>query len=259
MKKLIRHIFSLLILISFVYITKEIIEFSKDIILFNEYQTEALIRQERMLMPAVKISSIQTGAGTGAFGMDSLMSTATGFSIKYNPGENSSFIITNDHFCRSVISGFMLIIEDYEKSIIDVSKEFIESQILYTDPELDLCLVKASGFIRPVIMADYNYEPELFEKVFIVGGPTGNFPIIIDTYISSYVKRKDIFLETMSIEGSDFLLISEQIFPGHSGSPVFNQKGELIGVVFASMQTYGGMAISHKDIFELLFRFENQP
>ena len=66
-------------------------------------------------------------------------------------------------------------------------------------------------------------------------------------------------METMSEEGNDLLLVSEQIFPGHSGSPVFNQEGELIGVVFASMQTYGGIAISHKDISELLYRFENQP
>jgi S1-C subfamily serine protease len=242
-------------LISLVYITKEIIVFSKDLILFNEYQTEALVKQERMLKPAVKISSIQEGPDTG----DSLTSTATGFSIKYDPATNSSFVITNDHFCRSVVSGFILIIEDYEKSIIDVSDEYIKSQILYTDPELDLCLVKASGFIKPVIMADYNYKPELFEKVFIVGGPTGNFPIIIDTYVSSIVKREDIFMETMSEEGNDLLLVSEQIFPGHSGSPVFNQEGELIGVVFASMQTYGGIAISHKDISELLYRFENQP
>ena len=40
-------------------------------------------------------------------------------------------------------------------------------------------------------MADYSYEPELFEKVYIVGGPTGNFPIIIDTYIQSKIKRED--------------------------------------------------------------------
>jgi S1-C subfamily serine protease len=155
----------------------------------------------------------------------------------------------------------MLILEDYEKAIANASSEYtdeyIESKILYTDPQLDLCLVEAKGYISPAIIADYNYQPKLFEKVFIVGGPTGNFPIIIDTYISSIVQREEIGLIFLREGGHAFMLVSEQIFPGHSGSPVFNQEGEVIGVVFASLETYGGLTISHKDIFELLSDYED--
>jgi S1-C subfamily serine protease len=248
-------------LISLVYITKEIINFSKDIILFNEYQIEALVRQERMLYPVVKVSSIQQGTDTGSSGIQAIISTATGFSIEYDAANNTSLIITNDHFCRDIGVGSMLILENYEKAIADASSEYIdeyiESKILYTDPQLDLCLVKAAGYIPPAIIADYSYEPKLFEKVFIVGGPTGNFPIIIDTYISSIVQREEIGLIFLGENGNDFILISEQIFPGHSGSPVFNQRGEVIGVVFASLETYGGLTISHKDIFELLSDYKD--
>lgn len=153
----------------------------------------------------------------------------------------------------------ILAIENYEKTTPNISNDYISSRVLYTDSELDLCLVAAYGFIKPAIIADISYEPELFEKVFIIGGPTGNFPIIIDTYISGSSTRESIMLGGLSHSGNDFLLISEQIFPGHSGSPVFNQAGEVVGIVFASLETYGGFAISHKDIFELLFRFQNVP
>jgi S1-C subfamily serine protease len=262
MKQLITYIFLLLALISLVHITKEVVSFSKDIIILNEYQMDAKIRQERMLYPAVKISNIQENVtvyypneDTGV--VDAIESTATGFSIQYDPSEDISFIITNDHFCAGVSDDSSLIIEDYKQSIIGISNEYMPAKILYTAPELDLCLIEAAGHIRPAIIADYNYKPELFEKIFIVGGPTGNFPIIIDTYMSSTVSRDDIMIGALAVEGNEFLVISEQIFPGHSGSAAFNQDGEVIGVVFASLETYGGLAISHKDIFKLLFDYQN--
>lgn len=269
MRKLVRYIFWLLTLISLVYVTKEVITFSKDIISLKEYQTEASVKQERMLHPAVRILNIQesfemynllggydtqTNVETEIF-----LSTASGFSIQYNPVDDISFIITNDHFCSAIMPNSILAIENYKKTAPNISNDYISSKVLYTDSELDLCLIAAFGFIKPAIIADISYQPELFEKVFIVGGPTGNFPIIIDTYISGSSTRESIMLGGISNDGNDFLLISEQIFPGHSGSPVFNQEGEVIGVVFASLETYGGFAISHKDIFELLFRFQNIP
>lgn len=269
MRKLVRYIFWLLTLISLVYITKEVVSFSKDIISLKEYQTEAFMKQEKMLHPAVRILNIQENVfpygPPGGYDTQSrveaeiLLSTASGFSIQYNPVEDISFIITNDHFCSEVMPNSILAIETYDKTTPNVSNDYISSNILYTDPELDLCLLVAFGFIKPAIIADIDYQPELFEKVFIVGGPTGNFPIIIDTYISGSSDRASIMLEGISSDGNDFLLISEQIFPGHSGSPVFNQDGEVVGIVFASLQTYGGFAISHKDIFELLFRFQMAP
>ena len=269
MKKLIRYIFWLLTLISFVYITKEVINFSKDIISLREYQTEAAIKQQKMLHPAVRILNIQENfemyVPTGGYDTQSMtevefiLSTASGFSIQYNPVDNISFIITNDHFCSEIMPRSVLAIENYKKTASNISNDYIPSKVLYTDYELDLCLVAASGFIKPAIIADVDYQPELFEKVFIVGGPTGNFPIIIDTYISGTSDRTSIMLGGFSQYGNDFLLISEQIFPGHSGSPVFNQEGEVIGIVFAALETYGGFAISHKDIFELLYRYQNAP
>jgi len=262
MKQLTTYIFLLLVLISLVHITKEVVSFSKDIIILNDHQMNAKIRQERMLYPAVKISNIQEDVSVYYSDedmeiIDAVVSTATGFGIQYDPSTNISFIITNDHFCAGVNHESSLIIEDYKQSIIGISNEYMPAKILYTAPELDLCLIEASGYVRPAVIADYNYKPKLFEKIFIVGGPTGNFPIIIDTYISSTVSRDDIMIGALAVEGNEFLVISEQIFPGHSGSATFNKSGEVIGVVFASLETYGGLAISHKDIFKLLLDYQN--
>ena len=42
-------------------------------------------------------------------------------------------------------------------------------------------------------------------------------------------------------------------FPGHSGSPVFNERGEVIGVIMASMSAgYGGIIIPSESIISFL-------
>jgi len=263
MRKLISYIFLLSVLISLVYITKEVISFSKNIISLKEYQTDAIIKQEKMLHPTVRVISMErtydssASADSGDVEVEIILATATGFSIQYDAINDVSFVVTNDHFCNSIMPSSSLVVEDYNKNSLNISENYISSKILYTDEGLDLCLLAAYGFIKPAIIADVDYTPELFEKVFVIGGPTGNFPIIIDTYISGSSDRRSITVGNLDASGNDFLLISEQIFPGHSGSPIFNQDGEVIGVIFAALETYGGLAISHRDIFMLLFYYQN--
>jgi S1-C subfamily serine protease len=260
MKKLISYIFLLAILLSLVHVTKEVISFSKEIILLKDQQTRAGIKEERMLQPAVKLSSIlleENALPEDEVKGSILLSSATGFSLKYNPSTNTSLIITNEHFCRTITAGVTLILENYEKSILELSDDYMDSKVIYSDATLDLCLVEAKGFIKPVVIADCDYEAVPFEKVYVVGGPSGNFPIIFDSYISSIVEREDITLGAMDEEGHPFLLISEQVFPGHSGSPVFTEEGEVIGMIFGALETYGGLAISNKDICDILESLED--
>jgi S1-C subfamily serine protease len=113
------------------------------------------------------------------------------------------------------------------------------------------------GFVTPAIIADPGLTQQRFEEIFIVGGPAGDFPIIIDTYISSFLNRSDIRIGKINANGAPFLLTSEQTFPGHSGSPIYNERGEVVGVIFGALPTYGGVGASHKDIYDLLQNYED--
>ena len=103
MKNLVKYIFTLIILISLVHLTKDIIEFSKQIIVLSDSQMKAGIKEERMMHPTVKISSVVSSASDTGTNASIVLSSATGFSVKYNLEENYSTIITNDHFCLSLI------------------------------------------------------------------------------------------------------------------------------------------------------------
>ena len=257
MKKLFQYTLALIFIIALVHLTKDIIDFTKEIIILKDSHVKAKIKEERMMHPTVIITSIvmTVSPDTGTIGYITL-SAATGFSVKYDIKNNESLIITNDHFCRTNLSDVSFLIEDYSKSSFESKRSYLDGEIVLTEPSLDLCLIKAEGYIRPATLASYSYTPRAFEEIYVIGSPSGNFPIIFDSYISNIISRKEIALGPMSPEGNSFLLISEQVFPGHSGSPVFTRDGEVIGIIFGALKSYGGLAISVKDIYSILERIE---
>jgi len=62
------------------------------------------------------------------------------------------------------------------------------------------------------------------------------------------VKRERVDMGGLSGSENPFLLISEQVFPGHSGSPIYTKDGRVVGILFGALRSYGGLAASNQDI-----------
>ncbi len=221
----------------------------------NLLQEVSSIRQQQILSPVVKLSTIlpiNVQDGNGDVG--TLLGSATGFSIKYDPSLNQSYIITNDHFCSDIINDpiLFLIVENSSKPRIEPPEDFSMGHVVYSDPGKDLCLVITSGFIQPASLAGKDYIAKPMESITIVGGPSGTFPIIIDSYVSGHLDRSEILLGELAEGSNSFLFISGLIYPGHSGSPVYNKNGQVIGIVFAALPSYGCIAIQISDLYEFL-------
>lgn len=249
MKKLLKYMLTFLITISLVHLTKDVVEFSREIITLKDHQLRAEIRSERMLKPSVKIVSLAAMSD----GSSMFLSSASGFSVKYIPKKGVSIVITNDHFCSNRLNiDIVFVVENYQQASIEHDKNLFSAEVIATDPSLDLCALEVEGYIRPANLASYHYEPKAFEEIYIVGSPSGTYPIIIDSYVSKLIDRNKTNLGNMSSEGNSVIMISEQVFPGHSGSPVFTKSGEVIGVVFGALPSYGGLAVSVKDVYKFL-------
>lgn len=250
MRKLINYLFYLAIVISSVLIVINIINFSKRIIILNESQYTAEFRKEIMLEPVVKLTqlSYETIEKDGEFQSAESTIFATGFSVEYNPSENKTIILTNDHFCNTINKDSLLMVERYDTETVFLSNSDTDKLILSTVRDLDLCAIEISGYVRPAKLADNNFYPKPFEEIFIVGGPSGDFPIIVDTYVSMLVDRNRIEMAGLSGSENSFLLISEQVFPGHSGSPIYTKDGRVVGILFGALRSYGGLAASNQDI-----------
>tara|TARA_B100001094_G_C18195952_1_gene810980 strand:- start:3453 stop:4235 length:783 start_codon:yes stop_codon:yes gene_type:complete len=257
MKKLINYLLYLIVTLSAVFIINNIINFSKKTILLNEHQGLAALRSETMLQPVVRLSQIFYSSTNVEGGMQSLESVtfATGFSAMYLGNTNETIILTNDHFCNSLDEDTTLIVENYLGQIVYGAPKNADALISSTRNDMDLCALKIKGYVKPAKIKGKDYTPTLFEEVFVVGSPSGDFPIIIDTYLSSLISRKKVTsgnMSSLSSSGNDFLMISEQIFPGHSGSPIYTKDGEVIGILFGALRSYGGLGAGHEDIHSFL-------
>jgi len=109
-----------------------------------------------------------------------------------------------------------------------------DGRVEVCDPFLDLCLIRmVDAFekkvaLPPVVIAA-DFPVQTGTRVYAVGNPLG-FTLTVSEGIVSACGVRD---------GEKFLLTDALIKSGNSGGPLVNQKGELIGLALATIQTLG--------------------
>lgn len=173
------------------------------------------------------------------------VSSATGFAVEWDRKRKVTTILTNDHFC-----------EDFEKvyapsiSMSDFEFPFKPQPIkpltiIASDPTIDLCILETPE--RLPILRLARDKVTAGDSIRIIGAPYGTFPIILDTYVSGFIKA-DLLGGMVNEHIADIIMVSGIIYPGHSGSPVLNERGKVIGIIFIGIDSrrgteYGGGAI----------------
>ena len=225
----------------------------QDISFASSFRLERGYKEKLMLAPTVQITifskrGISIGSGTGV-------------SIKYSKKTNRTHILTNAHICNASTDGNRLFgYNQIDKTaMITPNVEFFPLKVLHQDKTHDLCILVLTGKIQPVVSAKHSPKP--FERLYVVGGPQGNFPVISETYMSGNIKRNSLKFQDMAFVEHDLIMISQISQPGHSGSPVFNSDGMLTAIIFANLnhfiptalgifpiESYGTLCISIEEI-----------
>lgn len=133
------------------------------------------------------------------------------------------YVVTNDH----VIAGeHRISITIFEEGANELSKVTYDNvRIVATSSELDLALLKIETadpqpFVTvPLAGADEGLREG--QTVFAIGSPLG-----LDRTVSEGI----ISVANRVISGRLYLQTTTQINPGNSGGPLFNLKGEVVGV-----------------------------
>lgn len=118
--------------------------------------------------------------------------------------------------------------------VFDIDQFKFNVEIIGYDTELDTCIVFAWGLFGPAL--DIATEgPKVGDKIYNFAAPAGFFgkhlvPLFDGYYVGEYNENTSIY--TVPVIG------------GSSGSPVVNDNGELIGLIYARHYKFHHIAIS---------------
>lgn len=128
---------------------------------------------------------------------------------------DDGYILTNNH----VIEG-----ADEIKVKFDDGRE-LKGEIKGVDPKLDLALIKVTnGDKLPVAELGDSDDIQVGEWVMAIGNPFG----LSETVTAGIISAKGRVIGSGPYD--DFIQTDASINPGNSGGPLFNAKGEVVGI-----------------------------
>lgn len=155
-------------------------------------------------------------------------------------------LVTAGHVCVAIFElQVMSVLEDNIRLsylLEDVEIERVGVEMLEIDESNDICLISLPEHnLEPVKFADYKTVKRK-DKVTLVGTPLGFMMYEEDGVVINPSKDVNPLIR-------DRLIISSPAAGGNSGSPVFNDEGEVIGLLSMGHNTFDHLGIcipSHK-------------
>ena len=139
--------------------------------------------------------------------------------------DRNGFILTNHHVVGEADRILVILFDGTEK----------EAELVGTDPESDIAVVKINGKNLPVLPMGNSDEILVGEDVIAVGNPFGLIQTV--TYgIVSAKGRSNVGIN----EYENFIQTDAAINPGNSGGPLVSLRGEIVGVNSAIFSRSGG-------------------
>jgi S1-C subfamily serine protease len=150
--------------------------------------------------------------------------------------DKRGYLVTNYHVIQSEVDpeyeGFSrLYIRPPQRS-----EEKIPAQVIAWDRVFDLALLKVP--LTPEFVFDTTGAPEVMpgQKVFVIGSPID--PFLENTVTSGIVSATG---RRRFLQMGDVIQVDAPVNPGNSGGPLIDEKGQLVGVVFAGFKPFEGL------------------
>lgn len=142
--------------------------------------------------------------------------------------DTSGYIVTNHH----VVDGADTI------TITLYDQRELDAEVIGTDEDSDLALLKVTAENLPVVKLGDSSKLKVGEWVLAMGSPFG-LQFSVAAGIISYMGRS-LPSETNGTRYVSYIQTDVAINPGHSGGPLFNLDGEVIGINSQIFTNSGG-------------------
>lgn len=164
-------------------------------------------------------------------------------------GQGSGFIISPD--------GYILtnnhVVENANEVTVSLSdKREFKAKVIGTDPKTDVALIKIEGKDFPAVHLGNSDNVKVGEWVAAIGAPFG----LDNTVTAGIVSAKSRSLPDEQFV--PFIQTDVAVNPGNSGGPLFNMKGEVVGINSQIFSTSGGfMGLSFAIPINLAIQIKN--
>ena len=164
----------------------------------------------------------------------------------------SGFILTKDGY---IVTNYHVVKDGETVKVTLYNGDEYEAKYVGGDEDYDIAVIKVEAAdLQPVTLGDSG-SLNVGDHVLAIGNPLGELTFSMSGGMVSCVNR------AINVDGTPFNMIQTDasINPGNSGGPLFNQYGEVVGIVSAKYSSYSsesveglGFAIPINDVIAMI-------
>lgn len=185
----------------------------------NAAQETSISQVVKKVIPSVVgISTVNTARTT--VWDDTQVIEGVGAGVIVHP---TGYILTNDHVAGGNPTHITVILENGDE---------LEGRTLWSDPTLDLAIVKVDAENLPAAVLGDSDQLEVGDTAIAIGTPLGlQFQHTVTAGIISALNRTvQVPTERGQNFMEDLIQTDASINPGNSGGPLVNMRGEVVGI-----------------------------
>jgi serine protease Do len=153
-------------------------------------------------------------------------------------GEGSGFIISND---GTILTNAHVVQDAKEVTVKLTDRREFKAKVLGADPQTDVAVLKIDAKNLPVVKVGDVNQLQVGEWVLAIGSPYG----LENTATAGIVSAKGRSLpDDTSVP---FIQTDVAVNPGNSGGPLFNDRGEVVGInsqIYSRTGGFQGLSFS---------------
>ena len=151
-------------------------------------------------------------------------------------GAGSGFILTPDGY---IVTNYHVVGDADTVKVTLYNGDTYDAQYIGGDEDYDIAVIKIDAADLPNVTLGNSDSLNVGDHVLAIGNPLGDLTFSMSEGIASSVNR------TIDVEGTPFNMIqvTAAINPGNSGGPLFNEYGEVVGIVSAKYSSYASQSV----------------
>lgn len=139
-------------------------------------------------------------------------------------GKGTGFSVSSD---GTILTNYHIVEENRSVSVVFPDDGRYEATIKETFPTIDMAVLEIEGSDLPFLEIDHSSKMAKNDPITFIGNPLSFRGIANEGSILATIKLTDW--------SDDVMMIKAPVYRGNSGSPVLNEDGKVIGIIFATM------------------------